>query len=79
MERMGDSRTAKRIGGRGTEGKRKPERPRKEWRRTVWEDIRRRNITNWGEDGKEKIDGRKKQNHKTRQWPQMAWKKPYNK
>ena len=46
MERMDDSRTVKGIEGRATEGKRKPGRPRKEWREMVWEDIRRRNITN---------------------------------
>ena len=49
MERMGDSRTVKGIEGRATEGKRKPGRPRKEWRETVREDVRRRNITSWRE------------------------------
>ena len=54
MERMDDSRTVKRIKGRATEGKRKPGRPRKESRETVWEDIRRRNITNWREKAMDK-------------------------
>ena len=50
----------KRIGGRATEGKRKPGRPRKEWRETVWEDIR----LIGGKKQWIKRDGRKKQNHK---------------
>ena len=53
METMDDLRTMKGIEGRGTEGRRKPGRPRKEWREMVWEDIRRRNITNWKEKAKE--------------------------
>ena len=54
MERMDDSKTVKGIKGRATEGKRKPGRPRKEWREAVWEDIRRRNITNWREKAMDK-------------------------
>ena len=54
MERMDNSRTVKGIEGRGTEGKRKRGRPRKEWGETVWEDIRRRNITNWREKAMDK-------------------------
>ena len=38
----------------GTEDKKKPGRPGKGWRETVWEDIRRRNITNWKEYAKDK-------------------------